>query len=132
MKKFFALLLAALTVLSVFACFTACKKEEAKDDKKAEALGTFVYEKHKYVGDEEWYSEHEWELVLDAEGKGTSKRDGAEYDLTWELDGEKIPFKETFAGITIEYNGTLKDGVLNFFDGDPESAITCEYVFNKK
>ena len=125
MKKFFALLLAVLTAASVFA-LVGCA------GKKAEALGTFVTEKHKYVSEEEWVDDTQWELDLAAEGKGTSKRDGNEYDVTWELDGENITIKETFAGLTNEFTGTLKDGVLDIFNGDLESPLTCEYVFNKK
>ena len=40
---------------------------------------------------------------------------------------------EKFMGITIEYNGTLKDGKrLDLFNGDKTNALTNEMVYNKK
>lgn len=131
MKKSIALLLAVLTLCTVFA-FTACKKDDGKGAENDKGPGTFVCEKYKFVGDTEWSTDTEWKLVLGADGEGTSSRDGEEYKLTWKLDGEKITVTETFLTITLEYTGTLKDGVIDLFNGDPENDLTCEYIFSKK
>ena len=40
--------------------------------------------------------------------------------------------EETFLGITVEYNGTLTDGKLDIFNGDPSDDLTCEYVYEKQ
>ena len=47
-------------------------------------------------------------------------------------DGEKFTFTEKFGPIKNEYTGTIKDGRIDMFNGDPESDITLEIVFNKK
>ncbi len=73
----------------------------------------------------------EFSLVLEANGKGKFIRDGAEFDLTWKLDGENFSMTETFLGISNDYTGTLKDGKLDIFNGDPEEPFTCEYYFEK-
>ena len=68
-------------------------------------------------------------LELKSGGKGTFTRDGASFDVTWKLDGENFSMTETFLGITNEYTGTLKDGKLTIFNGDPEDIWTYVYVF---
>ena len=39
--------------------------------------------------------------------------------------------KETFLGMSIDYTGTLKDGELHIYNGEPESDLTYEYVYKK-
>ena len=38
---------------------------------------------------------------------------------------------EKFLGMTIDYTGTLKDGELHIYNGDPSSDLTYEYVYKK-
>lgn len=39
---------------------------------------------------------------------------------------------ETFIGDPIEYTGTLKDGKLDIFNGNPDDDFSCEYVYEKE
>lgn len=145
MKKVFALLLAALLVLSAVGFVGCANGKDNKDGKdataapnadgsdeggaKTEALGTFVSVKHKFNADTEWVEDTGWELELNADGKGVSRRDNLELAVTWELNGEDITVTESSIN---EYTGTLKDGELSLFNGDPANDLTCEYIFNRK
>ena len=94
--------------------------------------GTYKLEYTKYVGDPDTAkSIEEWNLILEEDGTGKSNRDGNSYDVDWEVSGENIKLTEKFIG-TIEYNGTIKDGKIDVFNGDKENALTLEAVFNKQ
>jgi len=121
MKKLTALLLAVLMLLSLAAC--------AGSDP---AAGTYKGVHAKFVGDSEWYAdEPEFSLELKNGGKGVFHRDDYDFDVTWKLDGETFTMQETFLGITNDYTGTLVDGELHIFNGDPTDDLTYEYVFTK-
>ena len=83
------------------------------------------------VGVEEW-EEEEFSLELKKNGTGKHNRNDMSFDVTWKLDGEDFTMQETFLGMTIDYTGTLKDGELDIFNGDPEDIWTYEYVYEKK
>ena len=51
--------------------------------------------------------------------------------MTWTLDGEDFTMQESFLGITMDYTGTLKDGVLHLYNGDPTDEWTYEYVYTR-
>ncbi len=95
------------------------------------AVGKWEGKYTKYVGDEEKNTSDEFSIELKAGGKGVSTRDGLDLNVTWTLDGEDFAMTETFLGMEIKYTGTLKDGVLDIFNGDPEDIWTCEYVYEK-
>ena len=95
--------------------------------------GTYHGVYMKYVGDEDTAkSEEEFSLVLEANGTGKSNRDGGSYNITWSCDGENIKITEKFLTLTIEYNGTIKDGKIDLFNGDPSGELTLELVYEKK
>ena len=96
--------------------------------------GTYEGEQSKFVGDSEWKSSEEdpFSLELKEDGKGTFNREGEEFNVTWDVDGEKFTMKETFLGMTNEYTGTIKDGKLHIYNGEPSNELTYEYSFNKK
>jgi hypothetical protein len=123
LKKHIALLL-AVALLCVL--FTACSANPMKA-----AAGTYVGQYTKLVGDDE-KEEETFTLTLEADGTGKHARDDLELKITWTLEGEAITMKETFLGISIDYTGTLKDGELHLFNGDPEDIWTCEYVYQKQ
>lgn len=125
MKKSFKLL---ITVFVLVLIVTGCGKG---NNKLSDYAGTYQGEYTKLVGDDT-KEESEFSLELKADGTGISKRNDAEYKLTWSLDGENFSMKETFLGMSIEYNGTLKDGKLDIFNGDKENLFTYEYVYTKK
>ena len=128
MKNSFKFLLVILFI-GVF-LFTGC---ESKPDLKTVA-GTYDGQYTKFVGDPEdaKNTEDVFSIELKEDGTGTHHRDDLDINVTWTLDGENFTMKETFLGITIDYTGTLKDGKLDIFNGDPSNDFTCEYVYQKK
>lgn len=127
-RTFKSLLLVSVLAVAVF-MITGCGKEDL-----SAYAGTYEKEFEKFVGDPETSknTEVDWTLVLNADGTGKSNRSGESYDSTWTVDGEKFTFTETFGPIKNEYTGTIKDGKIDMFNGDPKSDITLEIVFNKK
>ena len=128
MKGFKNLLLISVLVLGVF-LVTGCGKQDL-----SAYAGTYEKEYEKYVGDPETSknTEDAWTVILNADGTGKSNRDDESYDAEWSLDGENFKFTEKFGPIKNEYTGTLKDGKIDMFNGDPNSDITLEIVLNKK
>lgn len=123
MKRLFVLIAALAMILSL----TACGSSEADA-----AAGTYKGQYTKLVGDETKNTDEEFSLVLEKDGKGTHNRDDLEISVTWELEGENFKMTETFLGMTIDYTGTLKDGQLDIFNGDPTDVWTYEYVYEKQ
>ena len=122
MKKITALLIVLMLCLPIVA---ACGAESP-------AVGTWKGQWCKCVGDEERITDEPFTLTLEKGGKGTFARDDMEFDVTWELEGEAFKMTETFLGAKIDYTGTLKDGELHLFNGDPTNDFTYEYVFAKQ
>ena len=114
MKNFFAILLAAAMILGAFA---SC------GEKGTGFEGTYKCTYAKYNADDEnGIVVEDWVLELQAGSKGTSKRDGEEYDLEWTLDGENITVTEKFGPLSLDYEGTLKDGVMTLYDSEDHDA----------
>ena len=123
MKKTLAVVVALVMALMLVACGAS---QATKD-----AAGTYKCQQSKFVGDTEWVTDEEFTLELKEDGTGTRTTDGTSYELTWKLDGETFTMTETFLGLTNDYTGTLKDGKLDIFNGDPTNDITYEYVLVK-
>ena len=121
--KLFVVLVAVFGILSL----TGCGK---KGEDLSKYAGTYKGEYTKMVGDDTKETE-EFSVELKKDGTGVSKRNGASYNITWSIDGENFKMTEKFIG-TIEYNGTLKDGKLDLFNGDKTDPYTYEYVYNKQ
>ena len=99
----------------------------------ANYAGIYKLEYSKYVGDPDTAkSTEEWTITLNEDGTGKSNRDDSSYDAEWSMDGENIVFIEKFMGIKNEYNGTIKDGKMDIFNGDKTNDLTLEAVFNKQ
>ena len=115
---------------------TGCNND--KDDKKEEkvdlsaAAGTYKGIYTKFVGDDTKVEDEEFSLELKDDGTGVSNRDGASYKLTWSLKGKEFKMTETFAGMSIDYNGTLDNGKLEIYNGDKDNDFTYMYVYEKK
>ena len=124
MKKAVAILLLFVLIFSLAACSSG-------GSKKPSVAGTYEGVHLKMVGVEEW-EEEEFSLELKKNGTGKHNRNDMSFDVTWKLDGEDFTMQETFLGMTIDYTGTLKDGELDIFNGDPEDIWTYEYVYEKK
>ena len=117
-------LVLALALLSIL--LAACSENPLKA-----ASGTYLGQYTKMVGDDA-REEEEFSLILKEDGTGTHARGGEEYKITWTLTGEDFTMQETFLGLTNDYTGTLKDGALHLFNGDPANIWTYEYVYSKK
>ena len=95
--------------------------------------GTYKLEYSKYVGDPDTAkTTEEWTIILEKDGTGKSNRDGGSYNVEWSMKGENVTVTEKFLGISNEYNGTIKDGRLDIFNGEKTKEITLEAVFNKQ
>ena len=139
MKKILRIVSLLLVLTLCAALLAGCsgnkdaKKDTKEQDKNADspAVGTWKGEYQKLVGDDEQVVE-EFSLELTADGKGVHHRDEMEFNVSWELDGENFTMKETFIGDPIVYTGTLKDGELMLYNGDPEDDWTYIYVYSKE
>ena len=131
MKRTAKIVISALLVLSLVLAFAACGGSSGGASNAA--AGTYKGVWHKFVGDNEdaKVTNEEFSLVLEANGKGKFIRDGAEFNLTWKLDGETFTMTETFLGLTNDYTGTLKDGRIDIFNGDSTDDLTYEYILVK-
>jgi hypothetical protein len=125
MKKTLKLLLVLVAVVGIFG-LTGCGK---KADLSKYA-GTYVGEYSKFVGSTEKDTEA-FSVELKSDGTGVSRRGSGEYKITWSIDGENFKMTEKFIG-TIDYTGTLKDGKLHIYNGEPTNDLTYEYVYNKQ
>lgn len=125
MKK--VLLCSLFTILSLI-MLTGC------GNSLKEYAGTYKLEYSKYVGDPDTAknTSEVAEMILNEDGTGKSNRNGYSYDVKWSMNGENITLSETFMGITLDYNGTLKDGRLDLFNGDKNNDLTNETVYNKQ
>ena len=119
------LLCAVFALTLLLGCLAACGKDKI--------TGAYTGEYYKFVGDPDdaKVTDEPFSILLEDGGKGLFKRDGEEYRITWKLEGQDFSMTETFMGIKNEYTGTLADGRLDIFNGDPENIWTCEYVLNK-
>ena len=126
MKKSLKTLLAVFVLVSVFA-LSGCGKKDLSS-----YVGSYKGEYTKMVIDTEKNTDEEFSVELKSDGTGVSRRNGAEYNITWSIDGENFKMTERFGPLTIDYNGTLKDGKLDIFNGDKEQPATYEYIYNKQ
>ena len=135
MKKLLSLSLVIAVLLAGLFVFTGCEKDEEKEDKKETDLsavaGTYMGQYTKLVGDDEKNKDEEFYLELDKDGTGKHHRDDYAFNVEWSLDGTDFKMTEKFVGDPIEYTGTLKDGKLDIFNGDPDDDWTYEYVYEK-
>lgn len=97
----------------------------------AKAAGDWTGVYTKFVGDTDGVTDSPFSLTLKADGTAISHRDGADYDAVWSMDGDDVTLTEKFMGMTIDYTGTLYDGVLHLFNGDPKDDFSCEYVYGQ-
>ena len=122
-------LIIAIVVIGLFA-LTGCGQNQVL----SAAAGTYEGQYTKFVGDPDSAKNDtdKFTLELKADGTGVHHRDDSDFNVTWTLDGDKFTMKETFLGASIDYTGTLANGKLNIFNGEPSDDFTCEYVFEKK
>ena len=117
-------LIAVLSFMSVLLMLTGCGETPMPG---SQGTYYFVYEKGPLVT----HTDYDYTITLDGYGKGIYLKKGNEHKLkyTYTSDG-KIEFTDQMT--RIKYNGTIKDGVLLFYDEDPESITVTEYYYTKK
>ena len=71
-------------------------------------------------------------LELRDDGTGIHSRNGLEIEVVWTRDGRDFSMTETYQGMELHYTGTLTDGTLDIFNGEPADPWTCEYVYEKE
>lgn len=130
MKKTSKILLTLLMVLGIFS-LTGCGK---KTDDLSKYVGIYKGEYTKFVGDSDEHkvTDEDFSVELKKDGTGVSTRSGSNYNITWSIDGENFKMNEKFMGLTNEYNGTLKDGKIDIYNGDKSKDITLELVYKKQ
>ena len=125
MKKYSKILMVAVLALSVL-LITGCG---SKKDEKKDAAGTYKGTYTKLVGDDTKNTDEEFSLELKEDGTGKHNRDGESYDVEWNIEGEKFTMTDKFGPLPIDYTGTLKDGKLQIYNGDPKDIWTYEYNY---
>lgn len=117
-KKIVLVILSLLFVFSLAACGKSGKAEDPN-------IGTYVLTDEKFTDGSGKISQ-EWTITLNADGTGKASR-SVESDVTWSVDGEALKLTEKMMGIKLDYEGTIKDGVIQLMDGN-----TRMYVFTKE
>ena len=123
MKKILAILLVCVCLSTMLA---ACGGGGGNPN-----AGTYTGVYGKWVGDETQEDITANKLELKGDGTGTHYRDDLELKITWTVEGEKFSMTEKFLGVTMDYTGTIKNGEIHVFNGDPEDMLTYEYVYKK-
>ena len=133
MKKIISIALVVMLLIAGLFVLTGCGKDDGNKQDLSAVAGTYKGKYTKFVGDPDTAKndKEEFTLELKADGTGTHNRDDSSFKVTWSLDGENFKMSETFIGDPIEYTGTLKDGKLDIFNGDPNNDLSCEYVYEK-
>ncbi len=123
MKRAIALILACIC-LATLLCACGASNPNA---------GTYKGVYGKWVGSDESGKEDITANTLELKGDGTGvhNRDDLELKITWSADGESFKMTEKFLGLEIEYTGTIKDGEIHMYNGDPADDLTYEYVYKK-
>lgn len=103
-------------------------------NKLKDYAGIYKLEYSKFVGDsiDAKSVDEVAEIILNDDGTGKSNRDGLNIDVEWTMDGENITLIEVYMGIRLEYNGIIKNGRLDIFNGDKTNDLTVEKVYNKE
>ena len=121
--KIVALMLAMITVL-VF-CMTACSGGGEPDGAQGEYL--FEWEKLAVIT----RTDYDYKFILDGHGGGEYHHKGSVHKIKYEYQTSgDINIKDTITGI--KYNGTLINGELHIYDGDPNSDMVSEFMYKKQ
>ena len=93
--------------------------------------GTYKLDYFKYVGDPENVKDtsNDEKLILNKNGTGIISRDNKRYELTWNVDDNKI---ELLLKDNLIYKGTISTDKIDIFNGDANDDLTIEYVYTKQ
>ena len=120
-KRRICLFMAILLTMGL--CFAACSKT-------ADAAGGtyyFVWEKLSTITN----TTYDYKFVLDGFGGGEYHHKGSVHKIKYEYQSNgDINIKDTITGI--KYNGTLINGELHLYDGNPDSLTVSEFLYRKQ
>ena len=119
MKKLIPVLLALLVLMTaVYGCSSA--PDAAKGEYKivSERVGAVVK------------TDLDYKFILDGKGGGEYIHKGSSHKIKYSYsDGENITISDRMTGIV--YKGTLINGELHIYDGDPEKIDVSEFVYQR-
>ena len=116
-------LILILSCVSVLAALSACGETPMPG---SAGKYYFVYEKGPLVT----HTDYDYTITLDGYGKGVLLKKGNEHKLKYNYTSDgTITFTDQMT--RINYNGTLKDGELLFYDEDKDSITVTEYYYTK-
>ena len=107
--------------------------KEGTPEMKA-AAGTYKGLYTRFVGDPEdsKNTSEPFVLTLNEDGTGSQHRNDLDIKIPdWTIENGTIKLTEKFLG-TIDYTGTLSGTSLILYNGDPDNAFTCTYVYEKE
>ena len=74
--------------------------------------------------------DYDYKFILDGKGGGEYIHKGSSHKIKYSFtDGENIKISDRMTGIV--YTGTLIDGELHLYDGNPERMDVSEFVYQK-
>ena len=119
MKKLIPVLLALLVLMTaVYGCSSA--PDAAKGEYKivSERVGAVVK------------TDLDYKFILDGKGGGEYIHKGSSHKIKYSYsDGENITISDRMTGIV--YKGTLINGELHIYDGNPEKIDVSEFVYQR-
>ena len=115
-----------IIAISIFFVFiiSACSSNKVMDG--AKGTYDFVYEKGPIYSS----TEYDYQFILDGYGGGEYIHKGSTHKVKYKLEGTTINLTDTITGI--KYNGTLQNGELHIYDGNPTSINVTEFLYQKQ
>ena len=126
--KLFKKFILSILFISLFINLTACRIQTSEDPAIS---GTYIGQYTKLVGDSKRSQGEQFSLELNEDGTGIHHRDNLDCTVEWTNNGNIFTMTEKVLGVAelIQYSGTLENGILTIYNGDPENKWTYEYVY---
>ena len=115
-----------ITVILLIYVFiiSACSSNKIMDG--AKGTYNFVYEKGPLISS----TEFDYQFILDGYGGGEYIHKGSTHKVKYKLEGTTINLTDTITGI--KYTGTLQNGELHIYDGNPNGLNVTEFLYQKQ
>lgn len=123
MKRSKLYFITAILLIFVF-IISACSSNKVMDS--AKGTYNFVYEKGPLISS----TEFDYQFILDGYGGGEYIHKGSTHKVKYKLEGTTINLTDTITGI--KYTGTLQNGELHIYDGNPNGLNVTEFLYQKQ
>ena len=123
MKRSKLYFITAILLIFVF-IISACTSNKVMDS--AKGTYNFVYEKGPLISS----TEFDYQFILDGYGGGEYIHKGSTHKVKYKLEGTTINLTDTITGI--KYTGTLQNGELHIYDGNPNGLNVTEFLYQKQ